>query len=277
MPAARAQTTPTATTARVIDRIVEPLLAEPQTAAVFLDVDGTLAPITDQPADARVPEPVQRKVAALARRFGLVACVSGRTAVEARRLVGIGAVAYVGNHGFEVLRPGGRPQPVPGIEPQAGAARAFTDTVGARRLRPHRIRVEDKGAIQAFHWRGAPDPDAARAAVEGVAAEAEAAGLVPHWGRLVMEVRPPVEANKGTAVEELLSGAGLRHALYAGDDVTDVYAFRRLRELQAQGRLETAVRVGVASQEGPAEITAEADIVVAGPEGIERLLDALLA
>lgn len=277
MPAAREQATPRVTTARVIDRTVAPLLAEPEAAGVFLDVDGTLAPIAPHPDDARVPEPVQRKVAALARRYPEVACVSGRTAVEARRLVGIGAITYVGNHGMELLRPGGSPQPLPGLEPHAEAARDFAASLEPRRLRPHRIRVEDKGAVQAFHWRGSPDPDAARACVEGIATEADAAGLVPHWGRLVMEVRPPVEADKGKAVAQLVEEASLRHALYAGDDLTDVYAFRSLHELQAGGRLETAVRVGVVSEEGPAEIGREADVVVAGPEGVDRLLDALLA
>lgn len=277
MSPARAQTGVPPSTGRAIDRAVAPLVSEPGAAGVLLDVDGTLAPITRQPTDARVPDGVQRQVAALCRRYALVACISGRTALEARRLVGVGAATYVGNHGFELLRPGGRPEPVPELEPVQGIAPEFARGLDSHLLRRHQIRVEDKGPIVALHWRGSADPGESRRALEQVAAEAEAAGLAPHWGRLVLELRPPVDADKGTAVEELVTTASLRHALYAGDDVTDVYAFRRLEELQAHGRLETAVRVGVASEEGPPQITAEADLVVEGIQGVARLLDALLA
>ncbi len=74
----------------------------------------------------------------------------------------------------------------------------------AEDLRRLRVRGEDKDVICAFHWRGAPDEDAAEAAVREVAARAEAEGLVTHWGRKVLEVRPPVELHKGRGVRRLL-------------------------------------------------------------------------
>ena len=89
-------------------------------------------------------------------------------------------------------------------------------------------------------------------------------------------MRPPVHIDKGIGVRNLLAGADVAHALYAGDDTTDLDAFRALAELVAEGGLETAVRVGVRSDEGPAEIEHEADLLVDGPGGVHRLLESLL-
>ena len=142
------------------------------------------------------------------------------------------------------------------------------------RLEELGVRLEDKYAIWAFHWRGAPDEEAAREALAGVASAAEREGLVPHWGRMVLEVRPPVRADKGTAVAMALDERPLSRALYAGDDTTDLDAFRRLRALEREGRIE-ALCVGVRSSDGPEAIVAEADLVVEGQEGVTELLGAL--
>ena len=88
-----------------IAQLIAPLRADPGSAAVLCDVDGTLAPIVGDPASAAVPEETREALRALARRYALVACVSGRRAVEARRLVGVDELAYAGNHGLELLAP----------------------------------------------------------------------------------------------------------------------------------------------------------------------------
>jgi trehalose 6-phosphate phosphatase len=128
----------------------------------------------------------------------------------------------------------------------------------------------------AFHWRGAPDETAARRRVEELAGEAEAAGLAIHWGRKVLEVRPPIPFDKGAAVTELVTGRNVGTALFGGDDVTDLDAWDALDRLAADGKLSAAVRVGVRSDEGPEEIVARADLVVEGVRGFEQVL-ALLA
>ena len=104
--------------------------------------------------------------------------------------------------------------------------------------------------------------------MERVAARAEADGLDARWGRKVLEVRPPIEANKGTAVRALLERSGARLGLYAGDDTTDLDGFAGLR----RAGLEHAVCVAVASEEGPSELREAADLVVAGPEELAELL-----
>jgi trehalose 6-phosphate phosphatase len=255
---------------------LRPLTADPARAAVFCDVDGTLAPIVRRAEDAHVPVEASLLLGRLARRYGCVACISGRSATEARRLVGVGGITYAGSHGAELLEPGSsRPHTLEAFKSWEDRVRRFAldrDTPEMRRLR---VRIEDKGAIAALHWRGVPDEDTARAHLERIAEEAEAAGLLTHWGRKVVEIRPPVPIDKGQAVRTLVEGAQSRAALFGGDDATDLDAFEALESLQAEGRLEAVVRVGVRSEEGPAEIVERADIVVDGVEGFTRVLAAL--
>jgi trehalose 6-phosphate phosphatase len=258
--------------------LLAPVRADPAGSAVLLDVDGTLAPIVRHATDASVPEPTRLRLIEIAKRYGLLACVTGRRAADARRMVSIGSIAYVGNHGAEVLRPGATAAEVePALVESARPLRDFARRAQSPELDRVRVRTEDKDVIVAFHWRGAPDEAAARATVEDLARQAEAAGLWTHWGRKVLELRPPAPLDKGVGVRTLLRGSGLSAALYVGDDATDVDAFRALGEMAAAGQLASAVRIGVRSDEGPPEIAREADGVVDGPEGVRLLLDSLLA
>jgi trehalose 6-phosphate phosphatase len=92
----------------------------------------------------------------------------------------------------------------------------------------------------------------------------------------VLEIRPPVRIDKGAGVVGLLRDRDLAAALYAGDDTTDLDAFRGLTELVEQDRLGTAVRVGVRSDEGPSALAQEADVMVEGTDGVRDMLQALL-
>jgi trehalose 6-phosphate phosphatase len=265
-----------APTAETLAEALAPLTEAPERAAVLCDVDGTLAPIVERAQDAHVPEKASRLLGELARRYGLVGCVSGRSAADARRLVGVGGIAYAGSHGAELMQPGAtRAEVAPAFASWAGRVRDFAADRDESDLRTLRVRIEDKGPIAAFHWRGAPDEDAARTRVEGIAQEAKAAGLDTHWGRKVLEVRPPVPFDKGLAIRELLRRTGVRAALYGGDDATDLDGFDALDDLLASGDLDAAVRVGVRSDEGPQAIVDRADLVVDGVEGFVPVLAAL--
>ena len=228
------------------------LASQPERAAVLLDVDGTLAPIVDRPEDARVPDETRRELARLAARYGLVACVSGRPGDEVERMIGVPGVVVVGEHGLEL----------------APEAAAWADRI-ATFARGVDWPAERKPLSVSFHFRRADDEAAARAYLTRVAESAEAEGFVPRWGRMVLEIRPPVEAHKGTAVRALVARAEVRRALYAGDDRTDVDAFHGL------DGLELGVRVAVGSHEAPAELLAAADIVVQGPAAMLELLQRL--
>jgi trehalose 6-phosphate phosphatase len=231
--------------------LLAPFARSPERSALVLDVDGTLAPIAPRPELAAVPDETRAELERLAGRYLLVACVSGRAGEDARRLVGVDAIEVVGNHGLE-------------LDPRAHELTAevarFRDAVG--------IPVEDKTLSLTYHYREAADEVAARRELEQVAERARAEGLDVRWGRKVLEIRPPVEADKGTAVRALLERSGARLGLYAGDDTTDLDAFAGLRSAS----LEHAVCVAVASAEGPSELREAADVVAADPEEMTALL-----
>jgi trehalose 6-phosphate phosphatase len=259
-----------------IAELLEPLLAEPQASAILCDVDGTLAPIAARPEESAVPDEARAALAELADHYGLVGCVSGRRAMDAKRLVGIDGLVYVGNHGFEILDPGENvPRLDPTVAKRASITREFVETLNSSRLDVVGIRLEDKGPIQALHWRGAPSQAAAELQAKEVAALAQAGGLVPRWGRKVLELRPVAGIDKGAAVMRILQGAGVSGALYGGDDVTDLDAFRALRLMRASERLRAAVCVGVASDEAPPALAEHSDALVDGTEGFTEVLRTL--
>jgi trehalose 6-phosphate phosphatase len=263
--------------AATLAELLAPLKADPARSGVLLDVDGVLAPIVQRPDDAHMPETTRRPLIEVARRYGVVACVSGRRAADARRIVSLGTITYLGSHGSEVLLPGSiAPQLDRELQSWSRRVQAFATEHFGEELQRLRVRLEDKEAIAALHWRGVPDEEGARRAVEAVAQRAEAAGLKVHWGKKVLEIRPPVRIDKGAGIERLLRDRGLAAALYVGDDVTDVDAFRGLHDLVAAGRLGHALRVGVRSDETPAALEESADTMVEGTDGVRELLRALL-
>ena len=224
----------------------------PRAAAILLDVDGTLAPIVDRPEDALVPDETRAELARLASRYALVACVSGRPGRDVERLVGVDGVAIVGEHGLE-------------LEPEAAAwAERIADFA-----REVDWPAEHKPLSVSFHFRRSDDEAAARAYLTRVADDARARGFAPRWGRMVLEVRPPVAADKGTAVRALVARAGVRRGLYAGDDSTDLDGFAGLEGL------ELVVRVAGRSAEAPPALLDAADLVVDGPGGVLELLRGL--
>jgi trehalose 6-phosphate phosphatase len=233
------------------DSLLAPLATAPERSALLFDIDGTLSPIAERPELAYVPEETRTELRRLVARYRLVACVSGRAGDDARRLVDVEGIRYVGNHGLEL---------VPNAGGLATAIAGFRDSIAHP--------VEDKVLSLSYHYRDAPDETAARAELEEVAERARAAGLDARWGRKVLEIRPPVAADKGTAVRALLGEAVVARALYAGDDTTDLDAFSGLQD----AGLEHAVRVAVASEEGPSELREAADLVVSSPDELAELL-----
>ena len=263
---------------------LEPLRSDPAHAAVLFDIDGTLAPIVRHAADAHVPEATRTLLIEISRRYRLVGCVSGRRAATARQIVSIGSIAYIGNHGGELLRPGAtRPEVDPDVTAWSERVRAFAERAYTAEVQRARVRSEDKETIAAFHWRGAPDEQHAAALVRDIARRAEEEGFAVHWGRKVLEVRPPVALDKGLGVTALLQsaadrdhGAPVSVALYVGDDSTDLDAFRALRVLVETGTLGLALCVAVDSEETPPELAEQADLIIDGQSGVRGLLEALL-
>ena len=220
---------------------------------VLLDVDGTLAPIVRHADDAHVPEPTRAPLIAVAKRYGLVACVSGRRAAIARRIVSLGSIAYVGNHGAELLRGGaderrGRPR-----RRRVGAPRAAPSRASAATDELHRLRVRARGQGR----RSPPSTGAARRdEARGRGRRARARRPTPRRAR-PRRALGPQGARGPPARRRSTRAAGVRApaaraptstpALYAGDDLTDLDAFRgAARRSSTTGGCARAVCVGVA-------------------------------
>jgi trehalose-phosphatase len=241
------------------------LRRDPTRAAIVLDIDGTLAPIAPHPDQASVPAATLQLLGTLTGRYGLVGCVSGRAATDASRLVPVAGLVISGNHGLETLSDG-RVH----VAPDAAVWLHEIHRL-ARELVPVAARagawVEDKGATLSIHYREAADPDHARAALEREAVPAvRAAGLVARFGRMTLEVLPPVPIDKGSAVRRLLLHRRIAASLYAGDDTTDIDAFRVVD-----------VAVAVRSPEMPAGLVEAATFAVDGTGGVTELLRQLAA
>ena len=192
-------------------------------------------------------------------------------------MVGLDQLTYAGNHGLELLRPGElEPSFDVAVGRRGSAASGFASRLDWNDLARVGLRLEDKGPIQAIHWRGADDEECAEQRAGALAELARREGLFAHFGRKVLEIRPVATVDKGVAARGLVAASGVGKALFGGDDSTDLDAFAALRELERAGELERAVCVGVASAEGPDRIQNEADLVVAGPEGFNEVLEGLL-
>lgn len=245
-------------------------------AALLFDVDGVLAPIVPHAGDARVSDEVRDLLARLRDQYLVVGLVSGRGLADVDRMVPVPGLARGGNHGLEVALPGGDAAVVPEAQPHAPAMRAFVAAHPADALAPYGVWLEDKGASVSLHHREAPDQAAAAAFLAGPVADAAlSAGLRIRRGRMIMEVLPDVDVNKGTVVRQIIRASGARTALYVGDDRTDMDAWRALHDLQATGGLDRAHCVVADQPEVGADVRAAADATVEGTSGVLHLLHQL--
>ncbi|MCS7051757.1 MAG: trehalose-phosphatase, partial [Thermomicrobium sp.] len=250
----------------IVHRALTVLRARP--SGIVTDFDGTLSPIVPEP-DRAQPTPLAiDALRRLAGQIDLVAVVTGRRAEDVMRRLNVPRIVVVGNHGAEWLVDG-RSRIVPDVERWIPILRT---AVGALQSSLADLSIEDKGLSLAVHLRGVsavPLRQRAREAVERIAREY---GLRVRSGREVLEVLPPISVDKGTAVDTLVTTGGLRGVIFAGDDVTDLDAMRRVRELRA-ARAVDALVLGIWSDEAPAELTQLADTLLSGADEFAALLD----
>jgi trehalose 6-phosphate phosphatase len=237
---------------------------------VFVDFDGTLAAIVEDPAAARPHDRAVEVLGQLARRWGRVAVVSGRPAgFLLEHLSGSGSTEFHGLYGMERAVSGAgeietHPDAEPWREAVASAAAAAEASLGA-------AMVERKGLTVTLHYRSEPD---LRETVEDVGADlSDRYGLVGHPGKMSTELRPPVAVDKGTVVRHL--AAGLAAIAFAGDDLGDLPALEAIAALRAEGAATLSIASGGA--ETPPEVVRAADVTVDGPDGVIEVLRQLAA
>jgi trehalose 6-phosphate phosphatase len=248
-------------------------LDDPGRAGIVTDFDGTLAPIVDDPAKSRPLSEAVELLHRLSHRYGRVAVVSGRPAAflaEHLKLADCaeqdcaGGLMVAGLYGLETAE-GDEVRPHPDAEPWRQAVDEVASKAEAEA--PEGVRAEHKGLSLTLHYRTAPDQE--EWVTTWAEEQAERTGLALHPGRMSQELRPPVEADKGTAMTELVED--LDAACFIGDDRGDVPAFEALDRL-AETKGMAIIKVGVVSDESPSELLEQSDVQVEGPEGVLELL-----
>jgi len=253
---------------------IEPLrgIIETQPLGIFSDIDGTLAPIVRDPAAAAISRRAKDLLERLIAKGAKVALVSGREIAAARRIAPLEGAVYAGNHGLQVWIDD-HEEVMEAVERFVGLARDLLASIG--RVPHPGVEVEDKGPVLAFHYRNASEEALARTAILRALEQtpgAESFGI--YEGRKVIELRPPLEINKGTAVVQLAQRLGVRSAIAIGDDLTDVDMFRGVVLLRGMGI--PGATVAVLSDEAPPGLLDATDYYVNGVGGVEWLLGEIL-
>jgi trehalose 6-phosphate phosphatase len=255
-----------------LDRCLEVLAIRP--SGLLTDIDGTISQIAPTPEEAVVAEPARATMTRLTHRLALVGAVTGRSAAAGAALVNVPGMIYVGNHGLERLV-GTTAWHHPIAEAGADAIRSALVEIGELAQGAgiaDGLLFEDKHLSASIHYRLSAEPEVAHELLLSAAiAAAEARGLRVTEGRLVIELRPMLAVNKGTAIADLIEEHGLRGLVFCGDDVTDADAFVRIRALRDEGKV-AALNVGVVGAETPAIVTQSSDVTVPGVPACLELL-----
>ena len=250
---------------------------------VVSDFDGTLSRIVDDPWGATILPLGRRALRTLAGLPGVhVAVLSGRSAADVAARVRVGGVTYLGNHGMERgFVPRGRraeslrPHFDQAADSAVHAAEMLAERVPAIVGEPWLV-VERKTPTVAFHYRTAPDLDAAARRVNDAVNQLDPDGILERYpGRRVLELRPPGAVAKGEAFAALFAELQPRSVFLLGDDVSDAQAFHAFRRLRGAGATDGLAVAVQARAEVPPAVTDAADLVLSSPAEATRFLAAV--
>jgi trehalose 6-phosphate phosphatase len=245
---------------------------------LFTDIDGTISRIVSAPGAATLLPGIAALLEEARASFAVVAVVSGRAARDAARLVGDSHLLYIGNHGFEFLQPErGASEIASDALPLVAALDSVLEEIGpSLQERWPGLRIEPKGVTASIHVRGTGEPATALEDVYQRILEhiPPASGLRVARGRMMVELLPDLAIDKGSAISEVIREHGLRSAVYLGDDLTDMDAFRALRRLAKEGTCQ-GLSVAVQNDEA-AEVARDADLVIPSIEQVPDFLEWLL-
>lgn len=234
----------------------------------MLDLDGTITEIKGKPEEVIVSDDMRESLSRLAERFALTAIVSGRIVQNAKEIVGVDGITYVGNHGLEFILQDGSYEVNPKTVGFSKAIPRIKEGMEGVLSSLEDVKLEDKLLTLSFHYRSAPDPEHARKIIlKALDEKFSHIGMSVKEGRKVVELRPDIGADKGTAVLKLIEGQEIRNVLYIGDDVTDIDAFNALK---SKSEIDSFC-IAVVNEEAK-WVSEEADVTLGGVAEVKALL-----
>jgi len=237
---------------------------------LITDIDGTISPTAPTPQQAGVTPLCQQYLSALCNHLALVAVISGRPAAEAKNMINIDGVVYIGNHGLERWV-GGHSEFIKDAQDYSRVIKAAIEELTPL-LSMKCVSIDDKRVTATIHYRLCQNSlSAERNILAAIENSPHARSLRTIQERMAFDLLPPVKIDKGTALLDLIQEYNLQGGVYLGDDLTDIDAFRAIhaacRDLDFRG-----FAIGVTSQEMPEKLTEEADFTLNGVNDVERFL-----
>lgn len=244
--------------------------------AIITDIDGTISEIAPIPEDAYVDDSIRKELVNLKEKFKLVGVVSGRSALNAREMVGVEGLLYVGNHGLEFLKDD-ELHMLPEVKKYLPKIRETCSSLESSDLsRLNGLRFEDKGICFCIHYRLSDDPENARRKIlKNLQDDPQCNELKISEGRRIVELKPPVSCDKGTILENIIEEYNLEKVIYLGDDITDLDAFNKLKEMESKGKIRGA-SILVVSSEIPTYVIRNSSFFVNGVDEVLKFFQWLL-
>ena len=239
---------------------------------LITDVDGTISPTVPTPQQAEVSPSCRHYLSLLCNQLALVAAISGRPAVEVKNMLEIAGMVYIGNHGLERWTEG-HSEFLEDVQDYSRIVKAAIEELTPLLSSIEGVSIQDKGVTATIHYRLCPEPQSAeRQILTALENSPHVKSLrIMQEGKYAINLLPPVNADKGTALLNLIREYSLRGGIYLGDDITDIYAFRAIRaaarDLDFQG-----FAIAITGPEMPEELEAEVDFTLNGVNDVERFL-----
>lgn len=229
--------------------------------AILTDIDGTISEIVDTPQKALINPSMRNELLRLKNKFSLLAVISGRSLKDAQSMLGIEDILYVGNHGLEYFFDG-EYHLVKEVETYLSPIQTTANNLNRDLSDIKGLLFEDKGICYSIHYRECNDKEIVRKKIlNSIEKVPESKNLQISEGRKIIELKPPVGYDKGTIIHEIIDKYNLKKIIYLGDDITDLDAFEKLRNLETQGKIRSASIV-VLSNEIPSYVKNSAQFFV---------------
>ncbi|MCE5215181.1 MAG: trehalose-phosphatase [Methanobacterium sp.] len=236
--------------------------------AIITDIDGTISEIAPTPDEAMISSNMRTELIKLKDKFKLVAVISGRSVLNAKNMVNVEGLLYVGNHGLEYLK-NGEMSMVPGAVEYLDLIPELEKELKKGELSKIKgLIFEDKGICLSVHYRGCENPeDVHEIILKTLQDVPQSKKFKVSEGRKIVECKPPIGYDKGVILEDIIQKYHLEKLIYLGDDITDADAFGKLKEMESKEKIRGA-GVLVLSSEIPSYVKNDPSFSVNGVDDV---------